>query len=347
MTLGKLSLIPSMLAIAVSLPTNLPAQQASTRIDKDTHEVSFVVGPFVVPPMDHHMMMSHASMQMGHEESIRTLYQFDWPVDGYAKGFRVEVHDAQGKVLPTTLLHHVTGVTLDRRQYIYSSSERLFGIGKETEAVLLPGNLAVPLEKGQRIGYYVAWNNETGKELKGVSVRVVMTYVPTAAAKQMIAVLPVWLDVNNEVGGTNTYDLTPGKSMKSYEFVAPVGGRILGIGGHLHDYGIAMRLEDAETGQVLVRLPATRDKNGHIVSMARKFYAFNALKLREGHRYRVVAEYDSPLREIVPKGAMGNMLAVIAPDDLRRWPAIDPADPQFKRDMASLGLGSSSRPGTQ
>ena len=58
-------------------------------------------------------------------------------------------------------------MNLDRRQYIYASSERLFGIGKETEAVLLPGKLAVPLEKGQRIGYYVAWNNETGKESRG------------------------------------------------------------------------------------------------------------------------------------------------------------------------------------
>jgi len=338
--------IAALLLLAAS-SLGLDAQTTSTRVNPDTHEVSFIVSPFDVPPMDHHAMMDHASMQMGHDDGVRTLYQFVWPVDGYAKGFRVEVRDAKGKVLPTTLLHHVTGVTLDRRQYIYSSSERLFGIGKETEAVLLPGKLAVPLEKGQRIGYYVAWNNETGKELKGLSVHVIMTWAPASAARDLIAVLPVWLDVNNVVGGTNTFDLTPGKSMKSYEFVAPVGGRVLGVGGHLHDYGVAVRLEDAATGEVLVRLPATKDKNGRIVSMARKFYAFNALKLREGHRYRVVAEYDSPLREVVSKGAMGNMFAVIAPDDLRKWPAIDPSDPQFKRDMASLGVVFTARPGTQ
>ena len=44
---------------------------------------------------------------------------------------------------------------------------------------------------------------------------------------------------------------------------------------------------------------------------------------------------------------MGNMFAVIAPDDLKKWPAIDPADPQFKRDMASLGIVFTARPGTQ
>jgi hypothetical protein len=81
--------------------------------------------------------------------------------------------------------------------------------------------------------------------------------------------------------------------------------------------------------------------------MARKFYAFNALKLREGHRYRVVAEYDSPLKQPVAKGAMGNIVGVIAPDDLKRWPILDPADPSVQRDLASLGLIGAARPGTQ
>lgn len=323
------------------------AQQTSTSLDQARHEVSLIVSPFDVPAMDEHSMehgdMDHSSMQMGHD-GTRTLYQYTWPVDGYAKGFRVEVRDKNGKVLPASLLHHVTGVNIDRRQYIYSATERLFGIGKETEAVLLPGNIAVPLERGQRIGYYVAWHNDTGKDLKDISVRVIMTWVPKTVARDLVAVLPFWLDVNNEVGGTNTFDLVPGKSSKSYEFTAPVGGRILGIGGHLHDYGVAIRLDDAESGATLVRLAATKDANGRIKSMARKFYAFNALRLKEGHRYRIVAEYDSPLQTTVANGAMGNMLGVIAPDDLRRWPALDPSDPLFQRDIASLGLSSWTPP---
>jgi hypothetical protein len=341
-------LTPIALVPAIILANGrLWSQEVSTKIDNETHEVSFIVSPFDVPAMDAHAMahgdMDHSSMQMGHD-GARTLYQFTWPVDGYAKGFRVEVRDRNGKVLPSSLLHHVTGVNLDRRQYIYAATERLFGIGKETEAVLLPGKIAVPLERGQRIGYYVAWHNDTGKNLDDVSVRVIMTWVPKTVARDLIAVLPFWLDVNNEVGGTNTFDLPPGKSSKSYEFTAPAGGRILGIGGHLHDYGVAIRLEDAESGATLVRLAATKDANGHIKSMARKFYAFNALRLKEGHRYRIVAEYDSPLKTTVAKGAMGNMLGVIAPDDLRRWPALDPADPVFQRDIASLGLSSWTPP---
>jgi hypothetical protein len=345
MTWGIARICSATLVVATLSAAPGRAQQLSTSIDQAKHEVSFIVSPFDVPAMDEHAMhdMDHSSMQMGHG-GPRTLYQFTWPVDGYAKGFRVEVRDKQGRVLPASLLHHVTGVNIDRRQYIYPSTERLFGMGKETEAVLLPGKIAVPLEPGQRIGYYVAWHNDTGKDLKAVSVRVIMTYVPASAKGELIAVLPFWLDVNNEVGGTNTFDLPPGKSSKSYEFTAPVGGRVLGIGGHLHDYGVAIRLDDAETGATLVRLAAKKDANGRILSMGRKFYAFNALRLKEGHRYRIVADYDSPLPTTVSKGAMGNILGVISPDDLRKWPALDPEDPAFQRDMASLGLGQWTPP---
>lgn len=335
-----------LLAFATFWAIPLQAQNPATRIDASRHEVSFDVGPFDVPAMNMRGM-AQSTMQMDHDESVRTLYQFTWPVDGYAKGFRVEVRDARGKLLPSSLLHHVTGVNLDRREYIYSATERLFGVGKETQAVMLPGNLAVPLQKGQRIGYYVGWNNDTGKDLKALTVKVVMTFAPASVTRDLTAVLPFWLDVNNEVGGTNTFDLPPGKSLKRFEFTAPASGRILGVSGHLHDYGVAMQLEDAESGAVLVRLAASRDASGRVQSVARKFYAANAIRLREGHRYRVVAEYDSPMKQSSPKAAMGNIVGIIAPDDLRRWPSLNPDDPSVKRDLASLGLNSRGRAASQ
>lgn len=337
-------LMPLVVMYAVVVATPMAAQTATTQVDESKHEVAFVVGPFDVPAVDArkgaHEQMGHGAMQMEHEESVRTLYRFEWPVDGYAKAFRVEIRDAKGKLLPRSLLHHVIGVNIDRRQFIYPATERLFGLGKETEAIVLPGKLAVPLERGDRLGYYVAWHNDTGRDYSGVTVRVILNWVPATAARNLISVLPLWLDVDNEVGGTNTYDLVPGRSSKPFEFVAPLDGRILGIGGHLHDYGVAMRLEDAESGATLVRLQATKDARGRIQSMARKFYAFNAIRLRAGHRYRVVAEYDSPLDHTVVNGAMGHIAAVFAPEDVRRWPEIDPTNSEFKKDIASLGMES-------
>lgn len=317
------------------------AQTVTTRVDSVRHEVVITASPFEVPAMDMHDRMpgmEHGAMEMEH--GPLKLFRFDWPVDGYGKAFRIEVRDSRGALLPRSLLHHVIGINLDRRQFIYSATERLFAIGKETEAVSLPGALAIPLEEGQRLGFYVAWHNDTGHDLRNISVRIIMNWVPASAARQLIAVLPVYLDVSNEVGGDDTFDVTPGKSSKAFEFSSPVSGKLLAVGGHLHDYGAAMRLEDALTGATLVRLAAERDKDGHIKSMPRKFYAFNPIKLEAGHRYRLVAEYDSPLAESIKDGAMGNMVAAIVPDDPRLWPVIDPADPTFQKDVKSLGIES-------
>jgi hypothetical protein len=316
-------------------PAAIAAQTVTTRVDSVRHEVVITASSFDVPAT---MKMSDMDGAMEMDDGPLKLFRFDWPVDGYAKGFHVEVVDSRGAVMPRSLLHHLIGINLDRRQFIYPATERLFAMGKETEAVSLPGKLAIPLDAGQRLGFYVAWHNETGRDFKNLSVRVIMNWVPASVTKDLIAVLPVYLDVNNDVGGDDTFDITPGKSSKAFEFVSPVSGKLLAVGGHLHDYGAAVRLEDAATGATLVRLPAERERDGRIRSMPRKFFAFNPIKLEAGHRYRVVAEYDSPLDKTIRNGGMANLVAAIAPEDPRRWPAIDPSDPVFKKDVQSLGV---------
>ena len=48
---------------------------------------------------------------------------------------------------------------------------------------------------------------------------------------------------------------------------------------------------------------------------------------------------DSVRHEVViTEGGMANMVAAIVPDDPRLWPAIDPADPTFLKDVQSLGI---------
>jgi hypothetical protein len=165
-----------------------------------------------------------------------------------------------------------------------------------------------------------------------------MNWIPKRIARSYTSVLPIYIDVNNDVGGSNTFDVPPGKSSKAFEFVAPTSGYLLAVAGHLHDYGASIRLEDAEAGKVMVKLPARRDANGKIVAMPRKIFLLRPLRLREGHRYRIVAEYDSPLKETITNGAMANILGVFAPDSPSRWPAIDPSDPTFKKDIESLPI---------
>ena len=142
-------------------------------------------------------------------------------------------------------------VNFSRRQLLYSAAERLMGAGTETDdEISVPKTIGVPMTPGMKLGMYVAWHNDTGKDLDGVYLKLTMLWTPKNQNPRPVNSLPIYMDVNLTVGGSNTFDVPPGKSSKAYEFTLPVGGRLLGVGGHMHDYGVGVRLEDAETGKV-------------------------------------------------------------------------------------------------
>jgi hypothetical protein len=212
------------------------------------------------------------------------------------------------------------------------------GAGTETDDVSVPKTIGVPLTPGMKLGMYVAWHNDTGKDLEGVYLKVTMLWTPKNQNPQPVNSLPIYMDVNLTVGGSNTFDVPPGKSEKAHEFTLPVSGRLLGVGGHLHDYGVRVRLEDAETGKVLTTVVARRDSTGKVTKIGRKLFGVSGdgLKMKANHRYRVVGEYENPTGKTLVKGAMAHMAGLFVPDDLSEWPAIDPADPEYQRDLASL-----------
>ena len=341
------------LLVSDSAPGAARAPEKEIRITVDSANSQIIVstGPFHLPAKPGEMKGMHdmqgmQSMQgmegmegMEHHEMSHFM-RFDWPVDGWLRGFRVDMTDASGKPLPGKLLHHLIGVNLDRRQLVYHAVERLFGWGSETDPVELPSGLAVPLEHGEHLGMYAMFDNETGKDVDAY-LRLTIPYVSTDDGSHSKAVLPLYIDVNNVVGGTTTFDVPPGKSTKSYDFELPTSVRVLAVGGHLHDYGKSVSLEDAESGKVLVKLKAKRDKKGHVEGVGRFVFGFNtdALHLLAGHRYRVVGEYDNPTDSTLKDGGMAHINGAIIPDDMSKWPALDLNDPLVRKDIASLPAG--------
>ena len=185
---------------------------------------------------------------------------------------------------------------------------------------------------------YVAWHNDTGKDLEGVFLKLTMLWTPKNQNPRPVNSLPIYMDVNLTVGGTNTFDVPAGKSTKSFEFTLPVGGRLLAVGGHLHDYGVRVRLEDVESGRILTTVNATRDAAGHVTKIDHKLFGVSGegLRLRAGRHYRVLSEYDNPTGQTIHNGAMAHMVGLFAPDDVRKWPQIDPNDATYQKDLASL-----------
>ena len=323
-------------ASALAGPGPAAPTTVSVAIDSSKHELTITAGPYDLPnmpPMEDHAMMD---LGMSHDTPVQ---HFAWPIDGWFRGFRVDLVDAKGQPVPRHVMHHLIMVNFSRRQLLYSAAERLMGAGTETDGeVSVPKTIGVPMSPGMKLGMYVAWHNDTGKDLEGVFLKLTMLWTPKNQNPQPVNALPIYMDVNLTVGGSNTFDVPPGKSSKAYEFSLPVSGRLLGVGGHMHDYGVGVRLEDVETGKVVTRIVATRDTNGKLVKVSRKLYGVSGdgLKLKANHKYRVVGEYDNPTGELLVKGAMAHMVGLFVPDDMDKWPRINLADATYQRDLASL-----------
>lgn len=315
----------------------LRVPSSSVAVDTAANTVTVYFGPFAVPAADPAMANMPHDM-VGHQSP---LMEFSWPVDGWFRGYRLLLVDAEGHPLPREVMHHLVGYNLERPQLLHPGVERLFGVGRETGDIVLPAAIGVPVTKGSRLAVNVAWHNETGKELPAVYLRLVLPYTPKGDGKTPIEALPFHAEVNYQISGTTAFDLPPGKSAHQFEFVMPVDGGIIGISGHLHDYGTALRLEDS-SGAVLFTLPVTRDSAGHVLGIKQRIFR-NWFGLRDarvpllaGHRYRVVGEYDNPTGKTIAADAMAHVAGLIAPTDLARWPKLDLTDPLVQEDLRVL-----------
>jgi hypothetical protein len=332
-------------AQAPSADTTVPP--IAVRVDSSRHRVVLTAGPFRLPaeaPEMAHMAMD-MNMNMASMEGI-VLQRFNWPMECWLRGLRLQLVDARGHVLPRKLLHHLIIVNFGRRQLIYPAAERVMGMASEIDSgdISVPRSVGLPMLEGQNLGAYVMWHNQTGADIDSVYWQMTIQWTPSNMLPKPVSVLPIYMDTNMDEDGNNEFPILPGTTTRSFEFTLPISGHLLGIGGHLHDYGASVRLEDAETGKVLVRLRARRDSAGKLVSVERKLFATRGegLRMRAGHRYRVVGTYENPTRDTLP-GAMAHMVGIFAPDDMRQWPRIDPSNRWYQKDLAELlGSGKSS-----
>jgi hypothetical protein len=305
-------------------------------VDSSRHRIVILAGPYDLPAEERMEGME----EMHHAERDVPVRQFAWPFDTWLRGFRLELIDSAGRPLPRRLLHHLSMMNFDRRELVYPIVERLLGAGQETPDIVLPRTVGIPMKAGQRIGLYVMWRNETGHEVRGVYLRLVLPVVNRRQMPRPVGALPFLADVNFVYGGRNGFTVPPGRSERPWEFTVPVTGRLLVAGGHLHDYGVGLRLEDATTGRVLFTLTSRRDSAGRVVGMSRRLFAVRGegLRLRADRRYRLVAIYDNPTpRPLV--GVMGSIAGLFVPDDPRRWPTLDPTNLDYLADLAFLSSG--------
>ncbi len=310
-----------------------PASEAWVQVDSAHRALILIVGPFRLPAVTPMADMPHEMMA----DTQLPVARFEWPFDTWVRGAEVELVDGRGRPLPRHLLHHLAIANFDRRQLVYAVVEKLMGFGQETQAVSLPRTVGIPMQAGQRIGVWVMWKNETGRELDNVFLRVSLRWTAPNQVPRPIDVLPFLVDANLHVAGHDTFDVPPGGAAKAFDFTLPTGGHLLGVSGHLHDHGVSLRLEDGATGKAIVTVRAKRDRDGRVLGISRELLALRGEgpHLRADHAYRLVVRYDNPSTDTL-HDVMGIMAGLFAPDDVRRWPPIDERDSDYVADLRGL-----------
>lgn len=331
MTANRLVALAPALALVLALSpgdrgARAPGDGQGARIFTDAERGSLVID---LAPVDLPANTPHHAIG---QPPIATL---EIPADGYVFGFRVGVVDSTGRALPDDLIHHFNLIDPDHRELFLPISRRLLAAGRETGAVRLPWFLfGLPLKRGEHVVASAMVENLTATTYPGARVRLVMDFTPAGRPWPLYPSSPWQLDVAFPVGD-KSFTLPPGRSSRSYEGSPAVSGKIVGLGGHMHDYGREIEFADATTGAVIYRAAPIADATGHIAAIPiSRLYGWTGIGVHivPDHKYRITVRYDNPTGEPIPDGGMGVVGGLFVPDRGVAWPAADPKDTLYQAD---------------
>ena len=307
----------SQMTMAHDHPMGPPAV-LKTAIDKG--DLVFEIGPIDLPA---HAM--HEDIQQPGPQAVVA------GVDAWLHGYTVELIDAAGRPVPQTVVHHVNVIIPQRRELFSPIMLRLAAAGAETAPVGLPWFLGYRVHQSDSVLVSAMLHNPTDVGYSGVRLRVRMPMTTRHVIGSM-TVFPFYMDVMPPAG-SHSFDVPAGKSERYWEGSPAIDGRILGVSGHMHKYGVVLRLEDRTRGKVLWEGKPTVDDKGEITAIPiKRFIATFGVGVHPDHVYRLTVEYDNPTGAPVIDGGMGALGGVFLPGDAGKWPAVDPVNPDYVLD---------------
>jgi hypothetical protein len=322
----RFGLVALLVAADGHLPSPLPSPATDARIFLDARAAALVID---LAPMDLPARTPHHAIA---QPPVATL---EIPQSGSIYGFRVQVVDSAGTVLPDELIHHFNLIDPDHRELFLPISRRLLAAGHETGAIRLPWLLfGLPLERGEHVVASAMVENLTAVSYSRARVRLVMNFIPGGRPWPLFQASPWQMDVAFPVGD-KSFTLPAGRSWRSYTGSPSVPGKIVGLGGHMHDYGRLIEFVDATTGEVIYHAAPVADSTGHIASVPiSRLYGWTGLGVHvvPDHRYRVTVYYDNPTGQSLPDGGMGVVGGLFVPDRGVGWPPADRTDSLYQED---------------
>ena len=282
--------------------------------DVATHTIKLRIGPMNLPAHTSHMKMPQPPDLV-----------WDAPLNGWLLAYHPKLVDASGNAVPGTVLHHVAFWNENRADFLCpNKEEHIFGAGSEmTDWAEIPG-YGYRVQKGDKIRIETMMYNPTATSYDNTFLEVVIPFQEasgdaTAAARKNV--YPAWMDVGS--CGDSSYDVPAGKSEKTGSVTVKYDGVLLGVGGHMHDYGKQIVLQDVSRKDIVATLDATSDAQGHLESVPVKlFVQEGGYKFAAGDVLRISATYENPTGKLLRDGAMGIAVGYFAAADDTKMAAL-------------------------
>jgi len=300
------------------------ATQATVRVAREGNDIVVEYGPL------------RPSMHATHDGPQPAPAIFALPASGWFRGYRVELVDADGRRLPQRMLHHLNLIAVSKRDLFSNEMLRIGGAGPETADVLLPRAFGVEMRRGDTLAMVVMVHQTEARMVDEVTVRLRMRLTPESSWVGAVSLYPLSVAIGVR-GQLDVFDLPPGHSEYVWEGSPAVPGRILGLGGHLHRYGVLLRLEDRTSGDTLWQARPRTDASGDIIEVpTQRFFWSLGVPIRPDHVYRLTAIYENPTGRPVPAGGMGVMGGVVMPSHGAQWPSVNRRSSDYLADRREL-----------
>ncbi|MGH9532330.1 MAG: hypothetical protein ACRD2Q_08045, partial [Terriglobales bacterium] len=286
-------------------PAHKVARDAKFAVSDDAagRRLTVRLGPLKLPANSGHMVVAQPPE-----------FFLEMPFDAWITAYHPRLVDGAGAATPGRMLHHVAFWNTGRSDFLCpNKQEHIFGAGGEmNDWPALPG-IGYAVSKGEKIRINTMFHNPTDTSYPEAYLVVEMEYQPRGEGSGLKSVYPAWFDVK-ECGGSS-YDLPAGASAKTGRFRLGYSGILLGVGGHLHDFGQFVRLQDVGRNRDVADLRADVDAEGRIRSMPiANFAASGGYRMNVGDTFEVTASYQNPGAEQA-EGAMGIAVGYFLPDD--------------------------------
>ncbi len=237
------------------------------------------------------------------------------PFDGWLTAYHPRMTDALGQTLPGRMLHHVAFWNTERSDFLCpNKEEHIFGAGGEMNDWPAQPGIGYRVHKGERIRVSSMFHNPTATSYADAYLEVRIEYRRAGEGQPLMSVYPTWFDVMQ--CGNSGYDLAAGHNHRSGKFRLNYSGRLLGVGGHLHDYGRGLTLKDLSRGETIAALTPETNSAGQIVKMPVVLFTDRGgYALPKGEEIEVDADYDNLTGKPLPEGAMGIVVGYFVPAD--------------------------------